>query len=100
MAIACNSRVTDVLTPVMTRTPPITIVVAVYRDIRVVDVGRVVHIDVRTPVPPAVPVGIAVVGMAMIAMVVNVQAVGQPPDRKCRRYSKYPRSKSYAVEYG
>jgi hypothetical protein len=60
----------------MTGAPPVTIVVAVYCDIRVVDVGRVVHIDVRTPVPPAVPVGIAIVGMAVIAMVVNVQAVG------------------------
>ncbi len=53
----------------------------------VVIVVTVVHVNARLAIPVVVIVRMAVVRMAVITVVVNVQIVREPADRKCSRYA-------------
>ena len=50
-------------------------------------VDRVVRVDGRLSVPPASTIVVTVIGMSIIAMVIDVQAVRCPGDRERRRYA-------------
>ena len=65
--------------------PAVAIAITVIRYIGVIcHVHVVVRINVRTAIPPVIPIRVAVVGMAVVALVINVQMMMVPADRKSR----------------
>jgi hypothetical protein len=61
----------------------ITVTIAIGdKAIIVTRVIAIVDVDARAAIPPAVPIRMPVVRMAMIAVVINVQAVCVPADRE------------------
>ena len=50
-------------------------------------VVTVVHVNARLAIPVVIPIRMAVVRVAVITVVVNVQIVREPADRKCSRYT-------------
>ena len=65
--------------------PAVAIAITVIRYIGVIShVHVVVRINVRTAIRPVIPIRVAVVGMPIVAMVINVQMMMVPADRKSR----------------
>ena len=70
----------------MLRPPIVAVTITIGSDaIIAIHVISVVGMDVRASIPPVVPVRMPVVRMAMIAVVIDVQAVRVPTDRESRR---------------
>jgi hypothetical protein len=61
--------------------PAVTFPIAVVINVNVVaDVGVVVNVDVRPAIPPIIPIGVAIVRMAIKTVVVRVQVMRVPAD--------------------
>ena len=85
------------------RLPVITVAVPIARAIVVVTVVVivVVHINAGLPVPIIVAIRMAVIRVAIIAVVIDVQAVAKPTNRKCGGYApKEPAIERVAVSVG
>jgi len=68
------------------RPPIVAVTITIGSDaIIAIHVISVVGMDVWASIPPVVPVRMPIVRMAMIAVVIDVQAVRVPTDRECRR---------------
>ena len=87
MAAVIMIVIADVIAAIMSRMPAVALVVVVDRDARTIHVRRVVGIDRRPAIPPVVVVTVPVVGVAVITVVIDVQAVRKPADRESRRHA-------------
>lgn len=73
--VSRNTLIVHIVTPIMTWTPGVTRVVAIDRHVRIVRIRGVVDVDTRATIPPAIPIGMSVIRVPVVAVVVHMQAV-------------------------
>lgn len=76
ITVAGNTLIVHIVTTIMARTPGVAGVIAVDSYARIVRIRSVVYVDARAAVPPPIPIGVSVIRVSVVAVVIDMQAVG------------------------